>query len=420
MPIVQKLVDHDTMYRQLSVEPIILNDFIKSTAEDMERILDLIFSKYSSDMVSLLPTCGCDNPTVGEFALGSICPNCNGKVEAKLEESIEPVLWLRKPSGITALINPHVWLMISNIFMKASFNTVLWICDTTYRPVTKPPEKLIEKLEEIGIQRGYNYFVENFDFILAQLMDLKLFLNKSEDIKNLRKFLENNRGKLFSDYIPVQNKSLLVIEKTNVGVYIDPNITIAADAINMLIGIDTEEMGMRVKENRVAKAISRLAFYYEAYYRDSYCGKPGMFRKHMFGTRAHFSFRTVISSLTEKHRYNEIHIPWSVGVTMFELHLLNKLIKRGYRLNVAKAMLSEHVSIYHPVLDGLMQELIAESQYGGIVGIFNRFPSLLAGSILCLIITKVKTNVNDNTTSLSDIVLKSLNADRDLLMITSC
>jgi hypothetical protein len=98
---------------------------------------------------------------------------------------------------------------------------------------------------------------------------------------------------------------------------------------------------------------------------------------------------------------------------MFELHLLNKLIKRGYRLNVAKAMLSEHVSIYHPVLDGLMQELIAESQYGGIVGIFNRFPSLLAGSILCLIITKVKTNVNDNTTSLSDIVLKSLNADFD-------
>jgi hypothetical protein len=379
----------------------------------MQGILDMIFSKYSSDMVSLLPSCGCDNPTVGEFAIGTICPNCNSEVKAKLEEDIEPMLWLRCPHGVDSLINPHAWLVMSKIFMKASFNTLQWITDTTYRPPNKPPEKLLEEIEEAGIERGYNYFIREFDSVMDRLMNLKMFRNKRNDINDLRVFLKNNRDVIFSKYLPMQNKMLLVIEKTSVGTYIDPNITLAANAINMLIGIDTEDLKDRVKENRVAKAITRLAFYYESYYRDNYCGKPGMLRKHMFGTRSQFSFRTVISSSTEAHDYDEIHIPWSVGVTMLELHIMNRLLKMGYTLNTAKALLMEHISIYNPVLDDIMKDLIADSPYNGIVGLFNRFPSLLAGSIQCLRITRVKTDVNDNTTSLSDIILVAFNADFD-------
>ena len=168
-----------------------------------------------------------------------------------------------------------------------------------------------------------------------------------------------------------------------------------------------------VREVRAVKAISQLASYYRTFQQEALRGKYGWFRKHVFGSRLHFTFRAVISSLSERHSYDELHLPWSLSVTAFKIHLTSKLIKRGFTPNQINEFLYEHVLKYHPLLDELFQELVSESPCGGIPVVFQRNPSLARTSAQTLRVTRVKTDVDINTISLSVLVLKGPNADFD-------
>ena len=101
------------------------------------------------------------------------------------------------------------------------------------------------------------------------------------------------------------------------------------------------------------------------YYKDTIdvvlSDKPGMFRKHVFASRNHFSMRCVISSLTKAHRYDELLIPWGAAVTMLKMHLMNKLIRRGYTVNHATSLLHFSVYRFHPLIRQLFDEIFSEA-----------------------------------------------------------
>jgi len=372
MPIFQKLLDFNQMFSHLTEPPIIINDLINSSEEEKELIREILTTRYSGDMISLLPSCRC-GITKGEFSTGVKCQYCSTVVKSSIENEVEPSVWFRCPVGVTKLISPIIWIMLKNRFKRSSFSIIQWLTDTTYRPVVKQPP-VISKIVEAGIQRGYNNFVENFDIIINYLFSLKEFQLKKDQIDYLKILIEQNRHQIFSNYIPLPNKSLLIIEKTNVGIYVDPIIVDAIDAIEMLVSIDTtfHDQNPRVKENRTAKAISKLSDFYERFYKTNLAPKAGQFRKHVFGSRTNFSFRAVISSLTDTHSYDEIHVPWGIGVTAFRHHLVNKLLKMGMDLNSALGMLLGHVEKYHPMLDMIMQQLLSESPDGCIRVILQR------------------------------------------------
>lgn len=363
--IYQQLVNFNHAFNALKSPPIIINDLVNNSEEDREIIRELITSRYTGDMVSLLPSCRCGE-SKGEFSIGIQCAACGTTVKSTLEDEIEPAIWFRRPSGVNRLINPHVWTMLKNRFKKSGFSVIQWICDTTYRPNVKVPA-VIQKLIDAGIPRGYNAFVDNFDQTMQYLFDMKDFQLKKGQIDYLRDLLATQRAILFSDYIPLPNKSLLIIEHTNLGVYVDPIIVGAVDAIEMLVSIDTSfhDQTSRVKENRTIKAVSKLAEFYEHYFKSNLAPKLGQLRRHIYGTRTNFSFRAVISSMTDTHDYDEIHVPWGIGLTAFRPHLLNKLARLGYDNNSAVGMLLSHVEQYHPLLDRLLQELITETRGGG-------------------------------------------------------
>ena len=370
MPIFQQISDFNRTFQQLSEPPIIINDLVNNSEEDKEYIKELVTTRYSSDMITLLPSCRC-GATKGEFSVGVKCGFCNTVVKSSVENEIEPTIWFRKPNGVEKLINPIIWIMLKARFKKSGFNIIQWITDTTYRPAVKQPA-VINRLVEAGIQRGYNNFVANFDEIMAYLFTLKDFKKPTEDY--LQKLLTDNRRLIFSDYIPIPNKSLLIIEKTNVGIYVDPIIIKAIDAIEMLVSIDKNfhDQNPRVKENRTAKAISKLSDFYEMFFSTNLSPKAGQFRRHVFGTRTNFSFRAVISSLTDTHTYDEIHVPWGVGLTAFRPHLLSKLMKMGMDINSAIGLLLGHVEKYHPLLDELLKQLIKESPSASIPALMQR------------------------------------------------
>lgn len=413
MPLFQKLVKFDTVINGLKDTPIIVNDLIDQSEENKEHIKSLIYTKYSPDMLTMLPSCDCGK-TKGEYNLGSTCPFCDTVVKSVAEEVIEPLVWFRRPEGVEKLINPMVLTMLGARFKKSGFEIIKWLCDTTYKTHVKQPPVLNIILSQ-GVVRGYNNFVTNFDSIMALLFSLRDFKLKKNQRDYLKELLEVERDAIFSDYIPLPNKSLLIIEKTNVGIYIDPTIIGAIDAIEIITGIDSVmfEHSLRVKENRTIKAISKLSEFYEDYYKANFSGKPGIIRKHIIGSRSHFSFRAVASSITDHHAYDEIYISWGVAITVLREHLINKLLKRGYTYNSAIGLLYAHVDNYNEMLNEIFNELLLETGTGGFVCLIQRNPSLAHGSAQRVRISRVKTNVNDPTVSLSILIVKALNADFD-------
>ena len=415
MPVYQKLISHDLSLQKSSIDPIILNDLCNAGEADKEYIKQITTSRYSTDMVSILPSCNCGR-TKGEFSNIKVkCSYCNSYVQAKTEDDIEPTVWFRKPVGVQKLISPIIWIMLKNRFKKSGFSVICWLTDTTYKTqVTQPP--VLAKIVESGIQRGYNNFVENFDVIIEFLLSMKDFKLKKGRIDYLDILLKENPNAIFSDYLPMPNKALLIVEKTNVGVYVDNVIMGAIDAIEMLVGIDTmfADHNIRGRENRTAKAINKLSDFYMSFFKVQVSGKPGKLRRHIFGSRTSYSFRCVISSITGRHNYKDVEVPWCIGLTAFREHLMNRLRKQGMSLNEATGFLRSHISNYNPLLADMLDNLIAETRGGeGIVISLVRNPALLKGSLLRMRIAKFKKNPKDLTIGLSDMVCASLNADFD-------
>lgn len=408
-------------YQQSRHEPIIINKFKDHRKQAREDFDNKIFTRYKpNDVLSNVPSCEGEH-LVGEFHKGITCPICNTVVENSLDQDMQSKIWLQTPVGMHKLINPMVWTMLSNHFKKGKFNVIQWLCDTGYQPPPKPP-KVLEQVKALNIKRGYNHFVKNFDNIILKLLTIRDFRKEKRTGKGLmapmekiQQILIEYRDCVFVDFLPLPNRALLVIENTNLSTFRDPIVDGAVNAIKSMVGLDDPLLGLTPssRENRVVRAIAQLAAYYQDFYRNSLAKKEGILRKHVYGTRCFFSFRSVISSLTADHKQEELHIPWGVGIGLLRLHLTSKLFRRGYTPNQVLRLLNNYAQRYHPLLDELFKELIAESPYMGLPAIFQRNPSLERGSMQRVFITKVKSDVSDPTVSMSILTVRSYNADFD-------
>lgn len=401
----------DHVFRTLALPPVIINDIQDSSIEDKTNLNRTIFTTYNTDLLSNIPTCECGD-IAGEYNLGIVCGKCNTPVKQP-QGDLESFVWLRAPEGVRGLINPTVWAMLCKHFTKSSFSIVRWLTDRSYRNADVKTPDFMPVLESFGFQRGLNYFIDNFDYIMECLFSMKIF--KTKEPSDLERFIKTYRDCIFSQYLPLPNKTLLVVEENNSGTYVDPVLTGGIDAIRTLVGIDSALLNysVQVKENRTVKCIDKLSEFYLEYYRTTLAQKEGVFRKHIFGTRSHFSFRAVISSITGPHNYDEIFIPWGVAVNVLKFHIANKLLRRGWTPNEINSFLYEHTQKYHPTLDQIFKELIDESPNKRIPCVFTRNPSLMRGSCQALGIAGIKTVVEDPTISMSILICRAFNADFD-------
>ena len=433
-----------------SSDPVIVNDFDESSGEARAELNNLIYTTHAGDVMSSVPSCEC-RETTGGIDLGEICDNCGKPVKEQIDQELEPLIWLRRARGVAKLMIPIVWMQLNKSFTRAGFKIIQWLCDPTMS-VTNKQSKMARNLEaelqRRNIRRGYNNFVERFDEIIDILFTTKgikppkkqvftdpttrtismsslnqdvydMDLSDINGMHPLQLELAMYRDRLFSDYVPVPNRSLLVMEKSNGQHYVEPIDPTLVEAVRLFIGIDTEVKGYseRQKENRTVKVLNYLSMYYECIFKDHLATKRGLFRRHVFASRSHFSFRAVISSLTGRHRYDEVHIPWGVAVNLFEVHLSNILMGMGWSSNEILDFLREYSQQYHPLLDALFQQIIKdysiEYDGQGVAFMLQRNPSLQRGSAQFLYITKVKTDVDDPTISMSILACVGFNADFD-------
>ncbi len=410
------LINQEELFHSMASESIIVNHFNVNSQEEKEKLNNLIMTRYEGDSLDVLPSCDCGKVT-GEYNVGIKCPNCNTFCVSVTERPLESALWIAAPEGVKTLINPDAWIIFSKRFSFNGHNVIEWICNPHYKVPTDPYPPKIQQLKKLGVPRGLNNFYDNFDSIMKLLFENNIVQNSNKDKDLFWAFIQRYREAIFTRYIPIPSKLAFITESTSTGMYADTSMTPAIDAIRTISSIENSitPVSLTKKESHSVKAIVKLANYYQDFASKQLGSKYGWFRKHVFGSRLHFSFRSVISSLSENHVYDELHMPWSMSVMVLETHLTSKLISRGYTPNESIKFLREHTLKYHPLLDELFQELIAEGPENSIPCMFQRNPSLVRGSAQRLRITRVKTDPGDNTVGLSVLVLSSLNADQPLM-----
>lgn len=425
MGVMLSLVDNDKTFDQLPFDPVIINDVVISSEEDNKQFNDTIYSVIGTETFDSLPKCQCGT-LIGRSKINVICDNCREPVKEPVDEDIETYIWARAPKGTRPFVHPQIWILLRNFLSKFpnKFDMLMYLCDQDYRfkgNMTEKFKDIVKSLEQIDLHtRNYGFFVDNFDKYMDFFFFNRHYKQKKKPVNDLYWLIKKNKHLLFCNYIQIPNKSLLIMEKTGAAFNYDSTTPVMIDAIRILTGIDTgtKLISERVRMAKIPRFLSQLATYHEITYADVFGGKPGIARRQISGSRVEYSFRTVITSLSTKHDYDEIHIPWPVAMNVFKIHLVNKLLKMDWSPNKIFDFLDQYALSYHPLLDALFKELIAESPYKGIPCFMNRNPSLLIGSIQLVYIPLVKNglngyDINDVSTSVSPLTVGNNNADFD-------
>lgn len=422
----QEIISLEDVYHNLRVPAIMANDMEITTEEGKAKLNNLLYTRYYGDALDIVPSCDCGH-IEGSYNEGVVCPDCLTKCEHLSDRRLESALWLGVPEHVRSYINPTVWIILSDRMKVSGYNILHYLTDVYYQlpnAARTPPE--IRKLTRAGIERGLNYFIDNFDHIMSVYfcdgipMQEWLAMVSAGQISRPKYidtvvFLTENRDKIFTRYLPMPSKIGLVAESNDSGIYIDSATPLALDAVHTIASINNSltELTPRRLESRVVKAQALLGDFYQEYVAKTLSGKPGLMRKHVMGNRLHFTARNVITSISEPHSYDELHIPWATAVQLLDLHITAKLYRRGFSPTQAHEFIRVHTRKWHPLLREIFDELLSEAPLGGLPVIFQRNPSLARGSAQLLRITKIKDDITINTISLSVLVLVGYNADFD-------
>ena len=419
--IAMRLVDLNRDFETASNPPVIVNSFNVNTVEDKQLLDRMIYTYYEGDSLNVVPTCDCGK-TKGAGKIGSRCPKCNGEVRPVSEQPLEPLLWLAPPDGVKTFINPQAWTMLSKALTHGGVNGLAWLCDP-YMPVGNEPHREIRRLMDLGIERGINNFYDNFDEIIEMLFNAGVISGTSRrQREDLYLFIKLNRDRIFTRHLPIPSRMGFVTERSITGSFADTTMKTAIEAIRTISATVHSLIPLDIKrlQSRTVKANEYLAVYHQEYMSATLTSKRGWLRKNVFGSPLYFTFRAVISSLSERHEYDELHLPWGVAVSTYEVHLTSKMFRlnnpetgRPFTPNDIKKHLREHTLRYSPLIDQLFKELIAESPHKGLPVLFNRNPSLDRGSIQEFFVTKINPDPKINAVAMSVLTLKAPNADFD-------
>jgi len=406
------------MFRFTTGDKMIINHMAYLDADDMEVIHSKLTTVYDNNVITTIPSCDC-GVTKGRYMLGTQCPEC-GESCKDPRDKINPILWFEAFSKDTPFINPAFWNSLTKLLSR-KIDLLRWLSDPRYNPkVTIPNYILLAKSEILGGKRDYRRLVNNLKPLFEYFIDSTELKSKRShsDIVALYKIYLDHTEDITSNYLPILNKKLFVIENTTKGKYTSLVLGDILDAITTWLKASSKGTPRNQRSLTTGSVVAKLADLYIKYYDRYLLGKPGSFRKHIYGARSHFTFRTVISASSGKHRHNEIIPPWIVSLTTYRPHMLNKLIKRGYAYKAADELLNKSISIYNPIIEELQRELITESPYPqGLPVIASRNPELLQGSSQFMYIPRFNTDPRILTTSFSPLSAKAPHADSSRLPV---
>lgn len=407
--------DYERLFQNLHEDPAVLNDLYSNMPDSINPVKAVMVTEYEGDFIQTIPSCSCQE-TTGRPNKGIICPNCSTKVMTQVERGFMTDVWVETPENVKAFILPNFFLMLDKCFVKDKFNAFRYLCDNRYKVVDKA-RGARQRFDELGIERGYNHFIENFEEIFMTVMEHPLFRDRKKYNVDVLAVYRKYTRRLFPRFLPMPSKRSVITELSGKSRKVATGYQHLLNGASIIFEACSPSLSTRSKERATFNALSLFAQYHSFVDKEILGSKEGWYRKHVFGSRMGMTFRAVISSLAGVHKYDEVELPFALAVATFRPLIMNKLLAKGYTVNEGERFICNAVADKSDQTDSemmrILNELIEECPFKGLPILFGRQPTLNLRSIQLLYATRIKTNPLDNTIGLSLLVLKAPNADFD-------
>lgn len=410
MAIRQKHISLDAYFRSITSKKLILNDLSLFDQNHKEEFHNAMVKEYSGDTFNILPKCNCGKYK-GEFYKGHKCEVCNGVVD---EMSYDPVIWAKAFTKDRWFINSMYFQMLNNLLGK----DIQYLVGITNEPRTKSNVSIAIARTVLHNDRSYKNFLANIRNILIFISSLSQFrtVSKAESVRLLLEMWDNEHDILLSEYLPLINNVLFNVTKTNKGKYLDTGLASVYDVASMWMRVANDSVATELTlDKTTGKAVCAIGSMPEFYIRNYISGKPGIFRKHVYGCRSPFSMRSVIASRPGRHKHDEVVAPWISLVSALRPMVLNKLMKSNKITYLeASNKIYRACKAFDPEIYKIGLELLQESrkQNGrGIPILIHRNPSLFLGSAQLMYITEFDNDPECFVIGFSTLACKAPNAD---------
>lgn len=411
------VIDFEEMYRE-TPDPIIVNQESMTSTEFARSVAQKLFAENDTGVVDCVASCEC-RKTRSNILIGTICKHCGSVVKVDFVNNKEHSTWISVPERIKGVLHPVVYNVLVGWLGYGSkgagrANLLDDIVDAS--------AELPFELQGVVKGRGFNYLYDHFDELIDYFATSYKGTCRNPDIKYYLMFIRKYRHLIFTTKLPILAAALQPLTKKSETMrYLNFGSVELLKAVHEMCFVEFATGKIPLSEARLNRVLLQAYKSYIEYDAtiliEKLSKKASLIRKHLLGARYHFSFRAVIVPIAGPHRYDELHVPWAIGVTTFRLHIINRLEKMGMSTVDAFNKHSLATVMYDPDIDKIMQKLLNDyPNPDGVKGfpvLFDRPPTLKRGSIQYLYVTKVKTDIHDSSTGISTIPFKAANADFD-------
>lgn len=405
-----KLLNLDDLFHS-SHDARVINNESMVAMNSTTDVRDALFFNINNEL-SFVASCSC-GITRGNYQLNMKCPLCGTLVSSTFVDSLAHLNWLDIPLDMAPIIHPvFYWVFKRWTTVKKRTSLIDLILD--------PTKELPEDVKSHIKGQGFSYFHEHADEIMDFLLHIYPKTKKSKITSKVETMYLMYRTHLFARKLPILDPSLHPVSQRGKQKIIDPVSAGIVTAANNL-ALATNRMRYGVTKSKKGYADTKLYEIYKTYIlylstvaKTKIGAKKAQFRRHQLGTRAHFTFRAVIVPITTPHVADELHIPWKIAVQGYKPMILNVLTKRmGMHINDALRKHLRALVKFDPVIYDILLTLIKECPYKGLPVLFGRNPCLIHGAIQLLYVTKIKTDVHDESIGMPPLICKAPNADFD-------
>ncbi|RKY54724.1 MAG: hypothetical protein DRP93_04815 [Candidatus Neomarinimicrobiota bacterium] len=373
MGIYREIIHLDDVYHDTKGKSLVSDYNDIEDPNELLRLKEKLMTTYNDDIVSMIPSCSC-GLIKENHNINKVCVECGTTCKLTFS-TFEPEVFMGPLIENVKWVNP-VFLAILEDTINTKISILRWVGDRQYNPPLGKQEMLINSLTSIpGFVRSYGWFVANIPILINFLINSPIIKSMAGKVPRLKQVLEvyyTYEKQIFSDYLPLVNKKMFIVVKTNgLGDYGNNGIGQTFDLALLYIKAENSDNEL-FQMNYIMKILHHTAKLYTTLASDFFGEKEGIYEKHLHGARLPFSSRTVIISIDEKHDADEVYLSWGVGITKFRPHLLNKLLRRGWKYKDASMLLFNYVNVYHPLLDELLEELLVDCPLKGIPMVHQR------------------------------------------------
>jgi len=419
---IDKLYDNTLVKRLINVESTIGK---KLTPERLEQLI------YNVDAaLGFVASCECQK-FKGNFYLGHKCPCCGTIVQSQFTDDLSHINWIELPEFLPSFIHPALYRVLTAWMGKAKYPKMrsnIAMMSAILDPTLDLPMDIRSHISG----QGFSYFEQNFDTIMDFFINVYPPTKKNRDTVMIKYIYENYKELFFIRRLPLLNPSLTPQGKEGRAKVVDKTTTYVLNAITNLSSLtfNTKRSITNKKyiDSMMCKIFADIVAYTENIITEKFGEKFAHARRHMVGTRVHWSARTVIVPIVEPHTGDEVHIPWKMALGAFKLEILNLLTNRTYRImdpetlqvtrrayTHAEALekYSTAMVVFDQTIYDILMTLMKESPDGVFRIIGGRNPTLRHGNIMLFRVTKIKRDVHDETIGISPRICKAPNADFD-------